>query len=152
MSGINWLTSTDTALVSVVSVTIWRLFPMHTLIILAACKTIPESLHEAARLEGAGVWKQFIHITIPFIANVLKFLVLLTIVWSFKRFAMIWFLTQGGPMHSSETLSVLIYQQAFKYFNPNYASAIATVLLVLVGFISIFYIKNSRSGNEKGLE
>lgn len=150
--GLRWLTSTQTALVSVIMVSVWRLFPMHTLIILSGFKTVPKELYEAAELEGAGMFKQFFYITIPFISNILKFLVLLTIVWSFKRFAITWLLTQGGPMHSTETLPILIYQQGFRFFNANYASAIAIILLLVVGIFSIFYMKYSKDSDAHGGE
>lgn len=148
--GLKWLTSSQTALISVVMVSVWRLFPMHTLIILSGFKTVPKEHYEAAEIEGANIFKQFIYVTVPYIANILQFLVLLTIVWSFKRFAIIWLLTQGGPMHSTETLPILIYQQGFRFFNSNYASAIAIVLLFIVGIISIFYIRYNKTSEDNG--
>lgn len=152
ISGLRWLTNTQTALISVILVSIWRLFPMHTLIILSGFKTVPKELYEAAELEGTGIFKQFFYITVPFIANILKFLVLLTIVWSFKRFAITWLLTQGGPMHATETLPILIYQHGFRYFDDNYASAIAIVLLVIVGIFSGFYMRYSKDADLHGGE
>jgi len=139
-----WLTNSDLALISVLLVSIWRLFPMHTLIILAAFRTVPTSLYEAASIDGAALIKQFFYITLPSISNIMKFLLLLTIVWSFKRFTIIWFLTRGGPMHATETMSILIFKEAFKFFNRNYASAISVVLLVIVGVVSIFLLRYLR--------
>jgi ABC-type sugar transport system permease subunit len=142
--GIQWLTDRHYALISVVMVEIWRLFPMHTLIILAAFKTVPRSLYEAAELEGATAVQQFIYVTYPGIRNIVKFLLLLTVVWSFKRFTMSWLLTQGGPMHATETMAILVFKEAFKFFNRPYASAAATVLLVLVGIVSILYMSTAK--------
>jgi len=151
-SEIGWLTNSDLALISVLLVSIWRLFPMHTLIILAAFRTVPTSLYEAASIDGASVLRQFFHITLPSISNIMKFLLLLTIVWSFKRFTIIWFLTRGGPMHATETLSIMIFKEAFKFFNRNYASAISVILLVIVGVVSIFLLKYLRvQDGEKGV-
>lgn len=141
IKGINWLTSTKLALISVILVEIWRLFPMHTLIMLASFKTVPKDLYEAAELEGATMLQQFFYITLPSIANIIRFLLLLTIVWSFKRFTILWLLTSGGPMHATETLAILIYKEAFKFFNREYASTIAVVLFLIVGVLSIIYIK-----------
>lgn len=138
--GIQWLTDKHYALISVVMVEIWRLFPMHTLIILAAFRTVPRSLYEAAELEGATAIQQFLYVTYPGIRNIVKFLLLLTVVWSFKRFTMSWLLTQGGPMHATETMAILVFKEAFKFFNRPYASAAATILLALVGVVSIFYM------------
>ncbi|MBA7560174.1 sugar ABC transporter permease [Candidatus Atribacteria bacterium 1244-E10-H5-B2] len=143
-SEIGWLTNSDIALVSVLLVSIWRLFPMHTLIILAAFRTVPMSLYEAASIDGASFFKQFFYITLPSISNIMKFLLLLTIVWSFKRFTIIWFLTRGGPMHATETLSIMIFKEAFKFFNRNYASSISVILLVIVGTVSIFLLRYLR--------
>jgi len=143
-SEIGWLTNSDLALISVLLVSIWRLFPMHTLIILAAFRTVPTSLYEAASIDGATLIKQFFYITLPSISNIMKFLLLLTIVWSFKRFTIIWFLTRGGPMHATETMSIIIFKEAFKFFNRNYASAISVVLLVIVGVVSIFLLRYLR--------
>ena len=148
---IQWLTNPHLALLSVVLVEIWRLFPMHTLIILAAFKTVPKSLYEAASLDGASTLQQFFHITLPSIANIMKFLVLLTVVWSFKRFTMLWLLTQGGPMGATETLAIMIYKEAFKFFNRNYAAAASVALLLLVGIVAVFYMKFSKSDENGGV-
>lgn len=150
IEGLNWLTSGDLALVSVVLVGIWRLFPMHTLIILAAFKTVPRDIYEAADLDGASTLQQFFYITLPSIANIMKFLVLLTVVWSFKRFTIIWLLTRGGPMHATETLAILIYKEAFKFFDRGYASAIAVILLLIVGTVSILYMKLGSKSESEG--
>lgn len=143
-SEIGWLTNSDLALVSVLLVSIWRLFPMHTLIILAAFRTVPINLYEAASLDGASAFQQFFYVTLPYISNIIKFLLLLTIVWSFKRFTIIWFLTRGGPMHATETLSIMIFKEAFKFFNRNYASSISVILLVIVATVSIFLLRHLR--------
>jgi len=150
VEGLNWLTSGNLALISVVLVGIWRLFPMHTLIILAAFKTVPKDLYEAADLDGASTLQQFFFITLPSIANIMKFLVLLTVVWSFKRFTIIWLLTRGGPMHATETLAILIYKEAFKFFDRGYASAIAVILLLIVGTVSLIYMRLGSKGESEG--
>ncbi|MDR1874951.1 MAG: sugar ABC transporter permease [Synergistaceae bacterium] len=138
--GVQWLTDRHYALLSVIMVEIWRLFPMHTLIILAAFRTVPRSLYEAAELEGATPLQQFIYVTYPGIRNIIRFLLLLTVVWSFKRFTMSWLLTQGGPMHATETMAILIFKEAFMFFNRPYASAIAAILLVMVGVVAALYM------------
>lgn len=148
ISGAKWLTDPQIAIISVVLVEVWRLFPMHTLIILAAFKTVPKSLYEAASLDGASTLQQFFNITLPSISNIMKFLVLLTVVWSFKRFTMLWLLTQGGPMGATETLAILIYKQAFKFFNRNYAAAASVALLLLVAVVAVVYMKLSKSGED----
>ena len=148
--GPGWLTDDRIALYSVILVSIWRLFPMNTLIILAAFRSVPTSLYEAADIDGAKATQKFFFVTLPCIANIISFLTMLTVVWSFKRFTMTWLLTEGGPMHSTETLAIKIFKEAFQRIDRNYASAIAVVLLVLVGIISVIYLWKLRSKDRGG--
>ena len=142
--GLNWLSNSSTALYSVLIATIWKLFPLHTMIILAAFRTVPENLYEAADIDGAGPIRKFFSITLPMTSNVMKLLLVLTVVWSFKRFTMLWLMTGGGPGRSTETTVILIYRQAFRFFNRPYATAIGTILLILVTGISVLYFLYQR--------
>jgi len=149
-TSIMWISDPGLALYSVILVTIWRLFPLHTMIILAAFRSVPQSMLEAAELDGAGPLHKFLNIILPNTKNTLVILLILTIVWSFKRFTILWLMTGGGPSGASETTMIYLYQQAFKYFNKNYASAIGVVLLIIVVFIAtvIFFLSRSESGEE----
>lgn len=147
---IQWLMSPSFALYSVLLATIWRLFPLHTMIILAGFRSIPREVFEAAEIDGAGAISKFFRMTLPLSWNVLSLLLLLTIVWSFKRFTILWLMTGGGPSRASETVVITIYREAFRYFNKNYASAIGTVMLLIVGIIAIAYISH-RSKQKPGV-
>jgi len=136
---IRWLTDPGLALYSVLLTTIWRLFPLHTLIILAAFKTVPQELYEAAEIDGAGALRKFLQVTLPATWRVISLLLLLTIVWSFKRFTILWLMTEGGPGNASETTVIYLYRWAFRYFNRNYAAAVGVVMFVVVTIISILY-------------
>jgi multiple sugar transport system permease protein len=147
-SGFGWLTDSSIALLIGTMVEIWRLFPMHSLIILAAFKTVPTSLFEAAELDGASTITKFFHITLPSVSNIMSFLILLTIVWSFKRFTMMWLLTGGGPMRATEILSIKIFKEAFMNFDRNYAAAHAVALFVIVLVVSLLYLKRRSHASE----
>ena len=136
---IQWLSDPRLALYSVLLTTIWRLFPLHTLIILAAFKTVPQELYEAADIDGASAFRKFLQITLPMTWNVISLLLLLTIVWSFKRFTILWLMTQGGPGSASETTVIYLYRWAFRYFNSNYAATVGTVMFFIVTIISVLY-------------
>jgi len=136
---IRWLTDPGLALYSVLLTTIWRLFPLHTLIILAAFKTVPQELYEAAEIDGAGTLRKFLQVTLPATWKVISLLLLLTIVWSFKRFTILWLMTEGGPGNASETTVIYLYRWAFRYFDRNYAAAVGVVMFVVVTIISILY-------------
>jgi len=136
-----WLGDPKLALYCVLLVTIWRLFPMHTLIILASFRSIPKEIFDAAEIDGATGIKEFFYITLPMTSSILVLLLLLTIVWSFKRFTILWTMTQGGPSHASETTVILLYREAFIYFHKNYACAIGTFMLIIVTLIALFCLK-----------
>lgn len=136
-----WLQNPSLALISVLIVTIWRLFPLHTLIILAAIRAVPDEQYEAAFIDGASSLQAFWYITLPGIWRILCILAVLTFVWSFKRFTMLYLMTGGGPSAASETVIIRIYRVAFEYFDINYASTMGTVVLLVLLGITILYFK-----------
>jgi multiple sugar transport system permease protein len=109
------------------------------MIILAAFRAVPRELYEAAEIDGAGAIRRFFNVTLPSIRNILGLLLMLTIVWSFKRFTVLWLLTGGGPGRATETMVIQIYRNAFKFFRENYASALGAVGLLIVVLITFFY-------------
>lgn len=147
---VKWLISADSALYSVIVATVWRLFPVHCMIILAAFRAVPKELYEAAEIDGATGFRKFVNITLPYIQNIIGLLMVLTIVWSFKRFTILWLLTGGGPGRATETLVIQIYRNAFKFFRENYASALGTVGLVIVVLITILYFGWMAKEEERG--
>jgi multiple sugar transport system permease protein len=147
---VKWLIDPSLALYSVLLATIWRLFPLHAMIILAGFRSIPREIYEAAQIDGAGGIRKFFRITLPLSSNVLGLLLLLTVVWSFKRFTMLWLMTAGGPGRASETVAVKIYREAFRYFNKNYAATIGTVMLIVVAILAILYI-SYRNKHKEGV-
>lgn len=142
---IGWLISPTFAMHGVILATVWRLFPLHSMIILAALRSVPRELYEAARIDGANAVQSFFRITIPAIRNVLEVLLLLTIVWSFQRFTVLYLLTGGGPAGMTETAVVRIYRTAFEYFDQSYAYTMGTFVLVVLLIITVFYLWLTRS-------
>lgn len=141
---IQWLADPRFALFSVLLVSVWRLFPFHTLAILSSLQGVPEELYEAAEIDGAGRIQRFFHVTIPSIRSILGVLLILSVIWSFQRFSILWTLTQGGPSRATETIVVQVYLKAFKYYEMGYAGAIGTVTVLFLMLITVLYFSMNK--------
>ena len=145
-----WLSQSHLALPALVVLTAWQQFPLAMLILLAGLQTIPEEQYEAAKMDGAGAWTRFVHVTLPGLRSVNVILILLLILNSFRRVTMIYAMTRGGPARSTETLSVLTYNTAFEYQRVGYAAAVGTVLLlILLAFSFVYFWSIMRSNQAK---
>ncbi|WP_055048361.1 carbohydrate ABC transporter permease [Devosia sp. A16] len=145
-----WLSQSHLALPALVVLTAWQQFPLAMLILLAGLQTIPEEQYEAAKMDGAGAWTRFVHVTLPGLRSVNVILILLLILNSFRRVTMIYAMTRGGPARSTETLSVLTYNTAFEYQRVGYAAAVGTVLLlILLAFSLVYFWSIMRSNQAK---
>lgn len=135
----------DTALYSVILVNIWRSFPFYTITLIAGLQSVSKEMHEAAAIDGAGTIKRFFKITLPQLKTVSLVLIGIHIIWTAVNFDFIWIMTQGGPLHSSETLPIMIYRFAMQDLNVGLASALASMMLafMIIGFI-IYYLYTSR--------
>jgi multiple sugar transport system permease protein len=138
---IEWLGDSDLALPSVIFADVWRGYPFVMLILLAGLQAIPEELYEAAKVDGASVIQEFRHITIPMMRGMILIAVALDTIWQFRRFGLIVNMTAGGPGNVTEILSLYTYKQYFRYFNFEYASAIALILAALMLLLSVPYIR-----------
>ena len=121
--------------------TIWKQFPLATVVILAGLQAIPTELYEAANVDGASKLQQFVHITLPGLRPVNKVLIMLLILYSFKRISIVYLLTGGGPARATEILPVATYLEAFKYFRLGSASAIGILALLVSLIITLVYSK-----------
>lgn len=140
--GPQWYFDPSTALAAVIAPTVWKGFPFFTLILLAALQAIPGELYEAARVDGASTVSQFRYITWPAIRGTTVLGIILTGLWTFHSFDLIYPLTGGGPDGATETWAIRIYTEAFSFFHPGSASAlgILSVVLALVVVASVFPI------------
>lgn len=138
---IEWLGRPHLALPSVIFADVWRGYPFVMLILLAGLQAIPQELYEAARVDGATAWQEFRHITIPGLSRMFLIALALDTIWQFRRFGLVYNMTQGGPGNATEILPLAIYNQYFKFFNFEYASAMAVALAVIMLVISIPYIR-----------
>ena len=128
----SWLGDGKVALGSVIATIIWQNVGVTMVIYLAGIERIPPELHEAAAIDGASAWSRFRYITLPLVAPATTIVLTLSMVGSLKLFDQVFVMTGGGPGYATETLSLVMYMQAFGLGNFGYGTAIALVLTVLV--------------------
>ena len=143
-TGVPWLYQRDTALIAIIIVTAWRLFPAATLLILAGLQSISKELYDAAQVDGASPWQRFRFITMPNLRAVNFVVVVLMVIWTFKLFTIAFTLTAGGPGDATRVLSVYTYQEAFSSNRVGRASALATLsVLISLALVGIYaYLLN----------
>lgn len=136
----DWLGDPDLALWSVAFMVVWQFAGYSMVIFLAGLESVPDNLHEAAMIDGAGRWQRFRHVTWPLLAPAVTVNVMLSTIGGLKLFDQVYAATNGGPGHASETLSTVIYKQAFVFGNYGYSTAIALVLALFVAAVSLVQI------------
>lgn len=134
-----WLTHMDSALYSLVLVSVWKMTGYNTLVFIAGLQSIPKELYEAAALDQANRWKTFYKITFPMLSPTIFFLLVINTISSFQVFDTVKIMTQGGPVNSTNMLVFYIYEYGFDFYKIGYASAAGVVLLFLVGIMTVFH-------------
>ena len=132
-----WAADTSTVLPSLIMIELWHWVPMTMLVLLAGLKSLPKEPFEAATVDGASRFQMFVNITLPLLQPYVFLLLLLRLVHGLKVFDKIFVISGGGPNRASETLNIMIYDQAFGATNFGYASALGSLLLLIILLISI---------------
>jgi len=141
LPAVNWFETPVAAMASVILVSVWMWTPFVTTCFLAGLQTIPGSVYEAARVDGTSATQRFFHITLPMLKPVLTVVVLLRGIWMFNKFDVIWLLTRGGPVGSTENLAVLSYTRAFNEFDIGAGAAIATISFAILSAVVFVYFR-----------
>ena len=129
---INWLYDTNFAMPALIVVSVWKLIGYNMIIFLAGLTGINSELLEASKIDGANAIQTFTKITIPLLSPTIFFVVIITAISSFQVFDLIYLMTQGGPLDSTNVIVYAIYKNAFEYFRIGKASALAYVLFVII--------------------
>ncbi len=145
-----WLTDPKTSLPAIMVMDVWAAVGYYALIFYAAFASIPEELYEAAELEGAGVWATFRYVTLPMLKPVLGFVLVINTIRSFQVFVEVFVMTQGGPLGTTNTLVLYLYETAFRRLDYGYASVIAYVVFLLSAIFSIIAIKRLKPDYNAG--
>ena len=138
---VRWFESPTAAMASSVLVSVWLWTPFVTTAFLAGLQTVPTSLYEAAKVDGTNAIQRFFHITLPALKPVLTVVILLRAVWTFNKFDVIWLLTGGGPVGSTEHLAILSYRTAFAQFDIGGGAAIATLSFLFLAVAVFIYFR-----------
>ncbi len=146
---VSWLSDPDTALVSIGIATVWQGLPFYMMMFIAALATVPAEIYEAAAIDGAGAWRRFTHITLPSIADVVGVTVMLSTIWTFNNFNMVYILTGGGPDDRTQILPTLAYEYAMRRNLLGEGAAVITSALPV--FLGIIFLLTRRMLREKGV-
>ena len=144
-----WLASTDTAMGAVIVANLWRGFPFISLVLLAGLQAIPTALYEAAGVDGAGPWARFRHVTLPGLKNIMIIVVLLSTIWTFNDFQIVYILTKGGPGGTTMVMPVLTYETAFGAQRLGEAIAVALYLLPVLAVTIMVLARYMRRGRRR---
>jgi len=129
---IDWLGDPKWAMPAIILMAVWKNFGYNMLIFIAGLQAIPEELYESARIDGAGALRQFRSITLPMLSPTLVFVAVITMIGYFQLFAEPYVMTQGGPLRSTTSMVLLMYEEGFRWWRMGYAASIAFVLFLII--------------------
>ena len=141
LPAVNILQSPQLALPAVILVGLWKNVGFTMVILIAALQEVPESLQEAAALDGAGRWARFRNVTLPAIRQPLLFATIIAVIASLQVFDQVYVMTGGGPLFHTETLVTYMYQLGFQQYRSGYAAAVAWVLFLLIMIVSALQLR-----------
>lgn len=135
-----------TALVTIALITVWRYSGYTALLIFSGMQSIPNTVYEAASIDGASEWTMFWKVTLPLLRPVLVFVMVTSIIGSFQVFDMVAIITKGGPINATKVFNWLIFEQAFERFNMGYATALSVMLFLILAVVSFTQMRLLRAG------
>lgn len=144
---VNWL-GPGTALPTIAMLEVWRGTGFWTMLFLAALLSLPQELYDAAKIDGAGNWAQFQHITLPLLRPTFIFAFVMATIFNFQLFDSVYILTDGGPQHQTATVVWYIYKNTFQYENPGIGAAMSFVMLIIIlalTLIQLAILRRNRS-------
>lgn len=143
-ANINWLYDTKTAMLALIIVSAWKLIGYNMVIFLSGFSSLNPNLYEASKIDGANEIQTFFKITLPLLSPTIFFVLVITTISSFQVFDLIYLMTQGGPMNSTNVLVYWIYKNAFEFFNIGEASAGAYILFLIILLLTIVQWKTRK--------
>ena len=146
---LKWMRSAQTAMLSIIIMSVWKNMGLNMVIYLAGLQGIPPHLYEASEIDGAGGWGKFRHITAPLLAPTTFFVVIVYFIGALQMFVQVWIMTTqvgnnvltGGPLDSTITVVVLIYSNAFEYLKMGYAAAMSFILFLVIAAVTLVNVK-----------
>ncbi|HEV2720069.1 MAG TPA: sugar ABC transporter permease [Thermoanaerobaculia bacterium] len=137
----DWLGDPRLAMFAIIMLAVWKGFGYTMIIFITGLQAIPEELYEAARIDGAGKWQQFRHVTVPMLGPTFLFVGVVVAIGQLQIFAEPYVMTQGGPLNKTVTVVMLMYQQGFKFWRMGYAASVAFILFLVIGAATVLQMK-----------
>jgi raffinose/stachyose/melibiose transport system permease protein len=134
-----WLGDTRMVLISIFVVVVWKYFGLYLVLYMAALQNIPDEIVDAARIDGASALQVIRHVTIPLLSSTIRLSILLSAVGSLQYFDLVWIMTGGGPVNSSETMTTYLYRYGFQSYSMGYGSAIGVILFLVCFVFALLY-------------
>lgn len=141
---ISWLANDFFSMCCLIMVNVWRVFPFNLVMFLSGLQGVPAEQLEAASIDGAGGLQRFLYVTLPNLRQIIITTTILTAIWNFKIFDVVWTLTKGGPGGATEVFSTMIYRSSFIRLDFGYASAIAVVMAIIILLPIILYMNYAK--------
>jgi ABC-type sugar transport system permease subunit len=138
---VRWLTSPRTALLSLMMLSVWMVVGYQIVLFQAGLAAIPRELYDAARIDGAGPWRRFRHVTLPGLRHTLFFVLVTSVIGSFQVFGAVYVMTEGGPLHATDVAVYHIYEEAWEYFRFGDAAAMSWVLFGIIFLVSWLHFR-----------
>ncbi len=141
LPAVDWLGNPRFALLSIVIVTVWTQVGYQMVIFLAGLQGIPRTYYDAALVDGATAWQRFRHVTLPLLRPVILFVLVTGVIAGFQVFTLVYMMTEGGPLHSTDVIVYRIYQTAWEFLRFGYASAMALILFLILLAVTVVQFK-----------
>ncbi|MFJ8966444.1 ABC transporter permease subunit [Lentzea sp. NPDC102401] len=145
-----WLSDPALAMPAVILVNVWKGIPFFTVTFLAGLKAIDSGLYEAAVVDGASPWQRFVHITLPGLRHIMIVTVLLSSIWTFNNFDLIWLMTQGGPGDATAPYVMVAYSKAIQQLQLGAGAAVTLVMLPIIGILVMILVRMMRRSDQPG--
>ncbi|MFD4644448.1 ABC transporter permease subunit [Lentzea sp. NPDC058436] len=145
-----WLSDPALAMPAVILVNVWKGIPFFTVTFLAGLKAIDGALYEAAIVDGASPWQRFLHITLPGLRHIMIVTVLLSSIWTFNNFDLIWLMTQGGPGDATAPYVMVAYSKAIQQLQLGAGAAVTLVMLPIIGVLVVILVRMMRRNDLPG--
>ncbi len=145
---IGWLTNRDTVMPALIAVNVWKMFPFVALMVLAGLQAVPETLYEAARVDGANLWQEIRFVMLPQLRLVLASVTLILTIWGFNGITIIYTMTRGGPANRSLITPIQIFKQAFEFVRFGEAAALSVMLFAFLALLTLAYLRLFRAASE----
>jgi multiple sugar transport system permease protein len=138
---VGWLDDPLLAFGAALFVEVWSSIPFMTITFLAGMQAIPGHIYDAAKMDGAGVWQEFRDMTLPQMRTIIMIVTLLSIIWAFRSFGIIWVLTRGNPLYRTDLVVTYLYKLAFENNNFGAGFALAVAIFVVLAVFSVIYVR-----------